>query len=55
VDVGGFAEPRKILCQCAIRPLSNYQHIPGRKSPTGESTATNKIDPAFDVLCFLSL
>jgi len=34
VDVGGFAEPRKILCQCAIPPLSNYQYTPGRKSPT---------------------
>ena len=34
VDVGGFAEPRKILCQCAIPPLSNYQYILGRISPT---------------------
>jgi hypothetical protein len=34
VDVGGFAEPRKILCQCAIPPLSNYQYIPGRNFPT---------------------
>jgi len=29
VDVGGFAEPRKILCQCAYPPLSNYQYTPG--------------------------
>jgi len=33
VDVGGFAEPRKILCQCALTlRLSNYQYIPGRFS-----------------------
>jgi len=30
VDVGGFAEPRKILCQCAFPPLSNYQYTPVR-------------------------
>ena len=34
VDVGGFAEPRKILCQCACPSLSNYQYITGRNSLT---------------------
>jgi hypothetical protein len=29
VDVGGFAEPRKILCQCVYPPMSNYQYTPG--------------------------
>jgi len=29
VDVGGFAEPRKILCQCVYPPLSKYQYTPG--------------------------
>jgi hypothetical protein len=29
-----FAEPRKILCQCAYPPLSKYQNTTGRKSPT---------------------
>jgi hypothetical protein len=28
VDVGGFAEPRKILCQCVYPPLSKYQYTP---------------------------
>jgi len=29
-----FAEPRKILCQCAYPSLSKYQNTTGRKSPT---------------------
>ena len=44
VDVGGFAEPRKILSQCAFPlRLSNYQYTPGPRkgvpeSPTGNSS-----------------
>jgi len=37
VDVGGFAEPRKILCQCAYPPLSNYQYTPGPRMGEPES------------------
>ena len=32
VDVGGFAEPRKILSQCACPPMSKDQYITGRNS-----------------------
>jgi hypothetical protein len=39
VDVDGFAEPRKILCQCDLPSMSKYQYTPGprmgcRNSPT---------------------
>ena len=34
MKVGGFAEPRKILCQCAYPPMGKYQNITGRNSPT---------------------
>ena len=34
MDVGGFAEPRKILCLSVLTPpLSNYQYITGRRIP----------------------
>ena len=34
VDVGGFAEPRKILCLNVLTPpLSNYQYITGHRIP----------------------
>ena len=37
MDVGGFAEPRKILCLSVLTPpLSNYQYITGRRNPQHE-------------------
>ena len=34
MDVGGFAEPRKILCLSMLTPpLSNYQYITGHRIP----------------------
>ena len=39
MDVGGFAEPRKILCLSVLSPpMSNYQYITGRRISPTENT-----------------
>ena len=52
VDVGGFAEPRKILCQCAYPPLSNYQYTPGPRMGVPESPTAHSLIATGDSVDF---
>jgi len=44
VDVGDFAEPRKILCQCALPSVEKDQNTPGPRMGQPEFPNINNID-----------
>ena len=51
MDVGGFAEPRKILCLSVLTsPLSNYQFITGRRDSAHQLVSELKVLVVFDFL-----
>jgi len=43
VDVGDFAEPRKILCQCALPSVKKDQNTPGPRMGQPEFPNSNLI------------
>jgi hypothetical protein len=57
MDIGGFAEPRKILCQCALPSVKQLSVYP--RSAHGEAGIPQqifaKICPGFDGLLMLEL